>query len=145
MNRFFDGLRPGDHSAIDSAPDGLLLVRVDRADYRRKAQKPYYQVRFVVLEPRHLAGCVITPRLYCTERAMWKLRWFLRDFGYDSDLLSKGEVDDTALIGLRGVLKVNHTFVKGISYLSVDAFAPAEKWNELSPFAADEHPGSELA
>jgi hypothetical protein len=145
MNRFFDQLRPGDRSAIDSAPDGLLLVRVDRADYRRQAQKPFYQVRFTVLEPRHLAGCVITPRLYCTERAMWKLRWFLRDFGYDPDLLSRGEVDDRALRGLRGVLKVSYATVKGIFYLNVDAFAPAEKWNELSPLAADEHPGSEVA
>jgi len=31
---------------------------------------------------------------------MWKLRWFLRDFGYDPELLGKNEIDDKALIDL---------------------------------------------
>jgi len=64
------------------------------------AQKPYYQIRFAVLEPRHLAGCLITGRPYCTARAMWKLTWFLRDFGYDAELLGKDEIDDQALVRL---------------------------------------------
>ena len=38
-------------------------------------------------------GCCISillslnGRLYCTPKAIWKLRWCLRDFGYDPDLL----------------------------------------------------------
>ncbi|HEV2730293.1 MAG TPA: hypothetical protein VGV15_09700 [Terriglobales bacterium] len=39
MRRYFENLRPADRSAIDSAPDGLFLVRVDRAQYRWHAQK----------------------------------------------------------------------------------------------------------
>jgi len=70
--------------------------------YRWHLQKPYYQIRFAVLEPKHLAGCLITGRLYCTARAMWKLSWFLRDFGYDTELLGKDEIDDQALVGLQG-------------------------------------------
>ncbi len=31
----------------------------------------------------------MTGRLYCTPRAMWKLSWFLRDFGYDAELLGR--------------------------------------------------------
>ena len=73
--------------------------------YRWHAQKPYYEIRFAVLEPLLLAGCLITCRLYCTARAMWKLTWFLRDFGYDAELLAKDEIDDQALVGLQGVLK----------------------------------------
>jgi hypothetical protein len=84
MKRYFESLRPADRSAIDSLPDGLFLVRVDRVQYRWHAQKPYYRIRFAVLEPKHLAGCLMTGRLYCTARAMWKLSWFLRDFGYDT-------------------------------------------------------------
>ncbi len=79
MRRYFESLRPADRSAIESVPDGLFLVRVDRVRYRWHTQKPYYQIRFAVLEPKHLAGCLITGRLYCTARAMWKLSWFLRD------------------------------------------------------------------
>ena len=60
MRRHFESLRPADRSAIDSVPDGLFLVRVDRVQYRWHAQKPYYSIRFAVLEPRHLAGCLIT-------------------------------------------------------------------------------------
>jgi hypothetical protein len=78
MRRYFESLRPSDRSAIDSVPDGLFLVQVDRVAYGWQAQKPYYQIRFAVVEPKHLAGCLITGRLYSTPRAMWKLSWFLR-------------------------------------------------------------------
>ena len=64
MRRYFESLRPADRSAIDSVPDGLFLVRVERAQYRWHAHKPYYQIHFAVLEPKHLAGCLITGRLY---------------------------------------------------------------------------------
>ena len=145
MRRYFESLRPADRSAIDSVPDGLFLVRVERARYRWHAQKPYYLLGFAVLEPKHLAGCLITGRLYCTPRAMWKFSWFLRDFGYDTELLGKDEIDDQALVGLQGVLKVSHTIVHGISVLNLDGFAPLSRWKELSPSAADDAPGSEVA
>jgi len=108
MRRHFESLRPADRSAIESVPDGLFLVRVARVEYRWQARKPYYQIRFAVGEPKHLAGCLITGRLYCTPRAMWKFTWFLRDFGYDTELLGKDEIDDQALVGLQGVLKISH-------------------------------------
>jgi len=97
MRRYFESLRPADCLAIDSVPDGLVLVRVDRVQYRWHKQKPYYLFRLAVLEPKHLAGCLITGRIYCTPRAMWKLSWFLHDFGYDTELLRKDEIDDKAL------------------------------------------------
>ena len=145
MRRHFDDLRPSDRSAIDSVREGLFLVRVDRVQYRWQAQKPYYSIRFAVLEPRHLAGCLITGRLYCTARAMWKLSWFLRDFGYDTELLGKDEIDDQALLGLKGVLKVSHALVHGISLLNLDGFAAAARWQELSPDAPNNLSGSEVA
>jgi hypothetical protein len=123
----------------------LFLVGVDRVQYRWHAQKPYYSIRFTVLEPRHLAGCLITGRLYCTARAMWKLSWFLCDFGYDIELLGKDEIDDQALLGLKGVLKVSHAIVHGISMLNLDGFASAARWQELSPDAPDQLSGSEVA
>ncbi len=68
MRRYFESLRPADVSAIHSVPDGIFLVRVDRAQYRWHKQKPYYEIRFAVLKPRHLTGCYMTGRLYCTPR-----------------------------------------------------------------------------
>ena len=88
MRRYFESLRPADVSAIHSVPDGIFLVRVDRAQYRWHKQKPYYEIRFAVLKPKHLTGCFVTGRLYWTPRAMWKLSWFLRDFGYNVQLLN---------------------------------------------------------
>ncbi len=145
MRRYFESLRPADRSVIDSVPDGLFLVRVDRAQYRWQAQKPFYVLRFAVVEPKHLAGCLITGRLYCTVRAMWKLSWFLRDFGYDTELLGKDEIDDKALVGLRGVVKISHAIVHGISVLNFDGFAAATRWQELSPTMGSDLPGSEVA
>ena len=145
MRRYFESLRPADVSAIHSVPDGIFLVRVDRAQYRWHKQKPYYEIRFAVLKPRHLTGCFMTGRLYCTPRAMWKLSWFLRDFGYDAELLGKNEIDDKALIDLWGVVKVSEVTVHGISLLNFDGFAPAGRWEELSVFTDSDQPGSEVS
>jgi len=145
MRRYFESLRLADRSAIDAVPDGLFLVRVDRAQYRWQAQKPFYVLRLAVLEPKHLAGCLITGRLYCTVRAMWKLSWFLRDFGYDTELLRKDEIDDRALVGLRGVVKISHAIVHGMSVLNFDGFAPAARWEELSSTMGSDLRGSEVA
>jgi len=45
---------------------------------------------------------------------MWKLIWFLRDFTYDPERLSQSEVDERALRGLVGVVKIIHPVVNGI-------------------------------
>ena len=80
----------------------------------------------------HLAGRVISGRVYCTAKALWKLGWFLRDFLYDPELLGREEVDEKALSGLRGVVKISHSTVNGTSLLNFDGFAPASQWKELS-------------
>ena len=145
MKRHFDSLRSSDLSAIDSVPEGLFFVRVQRAQYRHSG-KPFYQLRLSVLEPRHVAGSLIVSRLYCTERAIWKLNWFLRDFGYDTELLNNDEIDEKALVGLRGIVKINHVAVHALSFIKMDGFAPAARWNELSPANITDHAsGSEVA
>ncbi len=90
MKRRFPGL----HQATQPAevPDGVYLVRVHRAQYRWHAQKPYYAVQFAVLEPKSFADRLISGRIYCSEKALWKLSWFLRDFGYDAELLGHDEL-----------------------------------------------------
>jgi hypothetical protein len=50
-------------------------------------------------------------------------RWFLRDFLYAQDLLGREEVDEKALSGLRGVVKISRTTVNGTSLLNFDGFA----------------------
>jgi len=85
-----------------------------------------------VLEPKSLAGRSIAARVYCTAKAMWKLTWFLRDFGYDTELMGKDEIDDKALVGLCGVVKISHAVVHGISLINLEGFAPASQWEELS-------------
>ncbi len=36
------------------------------------------------------------------------------------------------LVGLRGVVKIGHALINGISLLNLDGFAPASKWENLS-------------
>ena len=131
MKRQLSGL----HNAAlteEEVPDGLYLVQVRRAQYRWHAQKPFYLIRFVVLEPKPWTGTAFSGRLYCTPKALWKLAWFLRDFGYDTDLLASDEIEERALVGLRGVVKISHATVHGISVLNLDGFAVAGRWEELS-------------
>jgi hypothetical protein len=145
MKRRIVGLRETTVSAGNEIPDGVYLVRVDRAQYRWHPQKPFYQLRLSVLEPCELASRIVSGRLYCTTRAMWKLGWFLRDFLYDPELLSREELDEKVLSGLRGVVKISHTTVHGSSLLNFDGFAPASQWPALSSPATPGNAASEVA
>lgn len=112
--------------------DGSYQVRVERAQYRWEKQKPFYLVRFSVTAPEGLAGATVSGRLYCTVKALWKLNWFLNAFGYDPDLLGRDELDEKALIGLQGVLKLSHKSMNGHSFFNLDAFAPSDRWEDIS-------------
>jgi len=46
--------------------------------------------------------------------------------------VSQDEVDERALRGLVGVVKISHTVINGISLANFDGFAPASQWEELS-------------
>lgn len=131
MKRHIPGLHGEGRHEVELL-EGVFLVRVDRAFYRWHPQRPFYALRFAVLEPDPHSGRFIVGRLYCTERALWKLHWFLRDFGYDPDLLGRDEVDEKALLALRGILRVSHATLNGRSFVNLDGFAPAADWEEIS-------------
>ena len=131
MRRRFQGLSSTAQVDVE-VPDGVFLVRVDQVRYSRERRKPFYTVRFSVLEPQPLAGRAFSGRLYCSPKALWKFSWFLRDFGYDSDLLGRDEVEEKGLIGLRGVVKLSHSVVNGRTLVNLDAFAPAGAWESIS-------------
>lgn len=131
MKRQIPGLHQ-EGQPVNEIPEGLFLVRVEQGSYRYHPQKPFFSISFAILEPEELKAKNFSGRLYCTRKALWKLSWFLRDFGYDSELLGQDEVDEKALAGLQGVVKVSHTQVNGHSYLNLDGFAPASAWEEVS-------------
>jgi hypothetical protein len=137
MKRQITGLHDADRCASDQIPDGAFLVRVQRVQFRRQAQKPYYALNLAILEPSRFSGRTLSSRLYCSPKALWKLNWFLRDFGYDTELLGRDEVDETQLVGLKGVVKISHIVINGASLIRLDGFAPADRWEELSPAILD--------
>jgi hypothetical protein len=136
MRRHIPGLHSVQQDPGDNL-DGLFLVRVERAAYRWHQPKSFWELRFIILEPKSSASRTFTGRLYCTDRALWKLSWFLRDFGYDTELLSRDQVDEKSLLNLRGVVRTSHTTMNGRSYQNLDAFAPAAEWEALPCPAID--------
>ncbi len=126
-----------DRCAADQIPDGVFLVRVQRVQFRRQAPKPYYTLVLAVLEPSRFSGRTLSSRLYCNPKALWKLNWFLRDFGYDTELLGRDEVDERQIVGLKGVAKISHIVFNSTSWLRLDGFAPSSRWEELSPSNLD--------
>jgi len=125
---------PGLHlnqCGVDSKLEGLFLVRVQRARYRWHPQKPFVEIQFIILEPKSFESRSLSGRLYCTERALWKLNWFLRDFGYDAQLLKDDRVDEKALLNLRGVVRTSYTALNGRFYQNFEAFAPEADWELL--------------
>ena|ERR1700730_17196158 len=132
MKRHIPGLHLDNRNGEDLL-EGVFLVRVDRVFYRWHPQRSFYSIRFSILEPTERHGQSLTGRLYCTPRALWKLSWFLRDFGYDPDLLGRDEVDQRAVLGLQGIVRTSCTILNRRCFLNLDGFAPAADWEELSP------------
>ncbi len=131
MKRTIHGLAKAGN-AQEELPAGEYQVEVVRAQYRWQKQKPFYSISFRVLRPEAFTGAQIVGRLYCTVKALWKLSWFLKDFGYDTDLLDRDELDEKALAGLRGMIRVSYSnTLSGHRLIDLDAFAPADRWNQL--------------
>jgi hypothetical protein len=129
MRRHLPGLHS--HEVIsENSFDGLFLTRVAQASYTWHAHKTFLTLKFVVLAPASSASQSFSARLYCTERALWKLNWFLSDFGYDMELLSRDQIDEKALVGLRGVVRTSPVALNGRSYQNLDGFAPALDWDD---------------
>ncbi len=131
MRRHIPGLhswQPDDRNLLE----GLFLVRVERAFFRWQSKKPFLELRFVVLEPKALEKKTFVGRLYCTEKALWKFSWFLRDFGYDAELLSHDQIDVKALLNLQGVVRTSHSVINGRTCQNLDAFATAGEWEALA-------------
>jgi hypothetical protein len=131
MKRYVSALNQASTSASDVVIDGLFLVRIERFQYRWHRQKPFYAIQFSVVEPASLAGNRLVARLSCTSKTLWKLNWFLRDFGYDPELLERNEIDDKSLVGLCGVVKISQSVINGTAVLNLDGFAPASRWERL--------------
>ena len=137
MKRQIPGLRAA--TSTDNFLEGLFLVRVDQAHYNWHRQSPFFLIRFAVLEPKGYSTRSIIGRIYCTPKALWRLHWFLRDFAYDTDLLGRDEVDEKAVIGLRGVIRTSRRNLAGRSFLNLDGFAPSAQWEELSVACGTRH------
>ncbi len=123
--------------------EGLFLARVVQASYRWHREKPFFSLQFSILEPKQYASHTLSGRLYWTPKALWKLNWFLRDFGYDHELFIRDEVDEKALLGLTGVVKTSRTALNGRSFLNLEAFAPAGNWEELAASTIGNRDGQE--
>src|SRR5262252_10753435 len=99
-----------------------IPVRVARVFYRWHPQEPCLVIQFAVLEPKTLESRAFSGRLYCTQKALWKSSWFLRDFGYDQGLLLQDSIDEKALVNLRGTVSTSCIRVNGHSYQNLEAF-----------------------
>jgi len=130
MKRQIPGLHLNQRG-IERKLEGLFLVRVERARYRWHPQKPFVEFQFAILEPKSFEARSFCGRLYCTEKALWRLNWFLRDFGYDAQLLKDDRVDERALLNLRGVVRTSYITLNGRSYQKLEAFAPEADWEAL--------------
>ena len=125
--------------------EGLYRARVVRFEPAGHAAKPCRTATFLILEPSSYGGRYVRTRLYCHDRALWKLRWFLSDFGYDPGLMAAEELDDRRVVGLEGVIRLAYWGTDGHRRLDVQGFAPLDRWTELSRDQAPATPATEVA
>ncbi len=125
--------------------EGLYRARVVRFEPAGHAAKPCRTATFLILEPTAHSGRYVRTRLYCHDRALWKLRWFLSDFGYDPGLMAAEELDDRRVVGLEGVIRLAYWGTDGHRRLDVQGFAPLDRWVELSRDQPPATPATEVA
>ena len=70
MKRQLPGLSEAAGDSRAAIPEGVFLVRVDGAQYRWHAQKPFYELRLSILEPKEFAerpivGCLFARLKRC--------------------------------------------------------------------------------
>src|SRR4051812_12808012 len=106
MKRHFPGLAQAGQTD-EALPEGEYLVEVKRIKYHWHPQKPFYTVQFDVLAPDTFRSRAVSGRLYCSPKALWKISWFLKDFGYDPELLTSDQLDEKVVVGLKGVVKLS--------------------------------------
>jgi hypothetical protein len=105
MTRQISGLHAiSDHSL--GLPSGSYLVQIMATTVTR-SPRARLQVALRVLEPNPYAGARATVTLSCVRKHLWRVSWFLRDFGYDDELLDRDFVDPCNLKGLRGVVRIS--------------------------------------
>jgi hypothetical protein len=46
--------------------------------------------------------------------------------------MGRDEVDEKALVGLRGIVRISRTTLNGRAFLNLGGFAPTSEWEELS-------------
>jgi len=80
-----------------------------------------------------LSGVITRTGSSCSTGQPAALNWFLHDFGYDAELLGRDEIDESQLVGLRGIVKISHIVLNGTYLVRLDGFAPSSRWEELSP------------
>ena len=64
MKRQIPGLAETARDSRPEMPDGVYLVRVEGAQFRWHAHKPFYVLRLSVIEPRAMAGLAIVGDRY---------------------------------------------------------------------------------
>lgn len=128
MRRQIQGLHLNQRG-VENKLQGLFLVRVERSRYRWHSQKPFVEVQFTILEPKSFQARSFLGRLYCTERALWKLNWFLRDFGYDAQLLLVYNSERTFLSKPRGVRSPGRLGSTRLHITGSERWAKGQRWS----------------
>jgi hypothetical protein len=110
---------------------GTYLVRVVSARYYTH-RIPCLGLTFIIDDPADHRGLKIISRIDCRPKSFWKLSWFLKDFGYDPALLYDDEIDEKAIVGLRGVITISNRVRGQQSSCKIQSFAPAHLWHGAS-------------
>ena len=106
MRRHIPGLHSGQPDGQNL--EGLFLVRVERALFRWHPKKPFLELRFVILEPTSDED--FPSRGGCTApKGTLEIQLVPAGFWLRRRLLSRDQVDEKALLNLRGVVRTRFT------------------------------------
>ena len=132
MRRQIPGLH-SNHQDPENSLDGLFLVRSRKRCLPMAPAEVLSRAAIHRLGAKNRRFALLLWTALLHRPSLWKLNWFLRDFGYDTELLSRDQVDEKSLLNLQGGVRISHSTVNGRSYQNLDAFAPASEWETPCP------------
>jgi len=126
MTRHIPGLPRNSARIAMAFFEGFVLGSRRSSLYRWHARKPFLACALSSWSPKPLR-VDLSRRLYCTDRALWKLKLVPSRLWHDPELLSRDQVDEKAVRNLSwSFVRTSHVTLNGttLSYQNLEAFAP---------------------
>lgn len=140
MRYQLNGLSTGRFLSDQTLTRTVLLVTIRSCQRVSRKRKSFLRVGMGIEQPESWRGTDVLTLFELEANMLRRLHCFLRDFGYDSQLLAEETIAESELVGLRGVIKLGKPDRRAPGAFFLDAFASATTWESPAKALGEHRP-----